>query len=320
MRTGAGPVWCPHCRREVAPEQEDWLACARCLARHHGACWGETGRCAACEGGAPLARRDAERALARGEPAAVKRAPAPARASELHGLIQGYERAARPPLSERLLALLAFVAAAPIAAEVRLLRHLRENAEELHPTGSRRDAGLERYRREALDDAERGARRRLRAAVAAFGVAVLSAFVGALIEASRAMSFDSDEAFVGLVGAAIAIWVIAHWTLLPLHWGAVRAHEARQLYLGLLERGVEEQRAGRLLGEHAAAWRGAGTKLFVGTVLVHLLPLLTLPVVLPAWFAYAFKSLLALHEEREATAAELDPRRRPRGPALRPER
>lgn len=49
------PVRCPFCHEEVRREQEAWVACAGCMARHHAACWDEGGRCAACAGDERLA-------------------------------------------------------------------------------------------------------------------------------------------------------------------------------------------------------------------------------------------------------------------------
>ncbi len=42
------PQRCPYCHDEVDSRDEDWLACAGCLARHHEDCWRELGRCSSC--------------------------------------------------------------------------------------------------------------------------------------------------------------------------------------------------------------------------------------------------------------------------------
>jgi hypothetical protein len=42
-----GGLRCPYCHDEVPPEKS--VACRDCLARHHLACWGEGGRCSACQ-------------------------------------------------------------------------------------------------------------------------------------------------------------------------------------------------------------------------------------------------------------------------------
>jgi hypothetical protein len=39
---------CPFCHEGVDPAAAAWVACSACLGRHHAACWGEAGRCAAC--------------------------------------------------------------------------------------------------------------------------------------------------------------------------------------------------------------------------------------------------------------------------------
>lgn len=56
---------CPFCHEPVRPDEEAWVACARCLGRQHAACWDEAARCAACGHDRRLeaaAERPAERA------------------------------------------------------------------------------------------------------------------------------------------------------------------------------------------------------------------------------------------------------------------
>ncbi len=65
VRIGGGAARCPYCHDEVALEAPTWVACAGCLARHHGGCWREAGRCASCGGAESLAR--AARPTASGE-------------------------------------------------------------------------------------------------------------------------------------------------------------------------------------------------------------------------------------------------------------
>lgn len=60
----ARPLRCPYCHADVTVDLEPSVACERCDARHHLACWRESGRCAACrdarrippEGGPPGSR------------------------------------------------------------------------------------------------------------------------------------------------------------------------------------------------------------------------------------------------------------------------
>lgn len=39
---------CPFCHVDLQVESERWVACARCLARHHDSCWDEGGQCGSC--------------------------------------------------------------------------------------------------------------------------------------------------------------------------------------------------------------------------------------------------------------------------------
>src|SRR5207249_1423789 len=45
---------CPYCHEDVAVNDDEWVACKQCLARHHLGCWTEGSRCSACQGGTPL--------------------------------------------------------------------------------------------------------------------------------------------------------------------------------------------------------------------------------------------------------------------------
>jgi hypothetical protein len=47
---------CPFCHDALDREREAWLACGSCLARHHAACWEESGRCATCRDPVALTR------------------------------------------------------------------------------------------------------------------------------------------------------------------------------------------------------------------------------------------------------------------------
>jgi hypothetical protein len=39
---------CPFCHDDLSAESAGWVACRKCLARHHRDCWLEAGRCSAC--------------------------------------------------------------------------------------------------------------------------------------------------------------------------------------------------------------------------------------------------------------------------------
>jgi hypothetical protein len=45
---GNAPTRCPYCHDAVDRAADAWVACEACLARHHAACWSETGACGAC--------------------------------------------------------------------------------------------------------------------------------------------------------------------------------------------------------------------------------------------------------------------------------
>lgn len=55
VRVERSAVRCPFCHDEVATEDDAWVACAGCLARHHAACWNESRKCATCGDHAHLA-------------------------------------------------------------------------------------------------------------------------------------------------------------------------------------------------------------------------------------------------------------------------
>lgn len=69
VRIDGSPVRCPFCHEGVDVATDEWVACAGCLARHHGECWAEGTKCGACGGAESLART--------GAPAATRPIAAP---------------------------------------------------------------------------------------------------------------------------------------------------------------------------------------------------------------------------------------------------
>jgi hypothetical protein len=65
VRIDHSPVRCPYCHGDVLTDQEVWIACAACLARHHADCWSETKRCASCGHASSLAPSDSRIPMAR---------------------------------------------------------------------------------------------------------------------------------------------------------------------------------------------------------------------------------------------------------------
>lgn len=48
---------CPFCHDAIGLETTEWVACQRCLARHHDGCWDEAAGCAACGATRALAKQ-----------------------------------------------------------------------------------------------------------------------------------------------------------------------------------------------------------------------------------------------------------------------
>ncbi|MBX3469878.1 MAG: hypothetical protein KF878_23635 [Planctomycetes bacterium] len=89
VRVERSAVRCPFCHDDVRLADADWVACAGCLARHHGACWAEAGRCGACQGAEALARTG-------GAPApSVTEAPTPPLTPEALGWLVPWRGAPR---------------------------------------------------------------------------------------------------------------------------------------------------------------------------------------------------------------------------------
>ncbi len=53
---------CPFCHDDIGNDQH-WVACVACLARHHDSCFSEAGCCATCKGRDALDPRNAQRFL-----------------------------------------------------------------------------------------------------------------------------------------------------------------------------------------------------------------------------------------------------------------
>ena len=78
---------CPFCHDDILIEGSDWVACFCCQARHHHACWDESGACGSC--GETRAVGEISRDLKREEPRAV----ALPTLSELDAMDRSLERA-----------------------------------------------------------------------------------------------------------------------------------------------------------------------------------------------------------------------------------
>lgn len=59
---------CPFCHDDIVVDQDSWVSCRSCQARHHDQCWTEQGQCSAC---------GHDRHLTEATPATTEMAPAP---------------------------------------------------------------------------------------------------------------------------------------------------------------------------------------------------------------------------------------------------
>jgi hypothetical protein len=190
--------------------------------------------------------------------------------------------------------------------EKRLIRHAERNREAL---GDDEDARLKRYRAEALDDVQKGAKRRMEFGIVLLPIllALASAGAWAISEVILGTRAASEELGAALILGSLVVWIFSQLGLLASHWGAVRRHESKQLYLGLLARGTSEDEARRLLAEHQAVWRKQGG-IFAGITAVLCFPT-PAAFLLPFWLARAWRQPLDVHKDREANVPELFPRR-----------
>lgn len=60
---------CPFCHEHVEIETDEWVSCRSCQARHHEACWTESGACASC--GTQVFLSEPREAPPRGRPTSV---------------------------------------------------------------------------------------------------------------------------------------------------------------------------------------------------------------------------------------------------------
>ncbi|RMG07990.1 MAG: hypothetical protein D6731_22645 [Planctomycetota bacterium] len=301
-RTQPPPLRCPFCHEGVELDREEWVVCAGCLGRHHRSCWSESAGCAACE--ETRALRPAE-APPEGE--ASERAPG----GELLELLDAHERRSENSPLSYLLSPLTLGLQPLLAAERELAAHAERNRADL-PSEARpgTEGRVERYRLEALEGTARGARRRSRVAWVCFLPSLLVVAAGLATILFNLTGSSRVSGQLGLLQVLVGAvpWLVAQVTLLAFHWAAVRRHEARQLYLGLLQRGAGEEEAEGRLAEHERAWTRSGRLAALGVGLSCLPPLVFL---LPFVLVRAWRAPLALHERRERGVPDLSPRRAP---------
>jgi hypothetical protein len=296
----ASPIRCPFCHDSIETVEERWLACERCLARHHAPCWREAGRCASCASPSALARSSIR---PRADPD-VRVATAMLFHRQRRRLTRAERAALLAPLTLGIF---------PIAdAEIALHRHALSNARDLPPIPE-----LPPDHRLPLEEARKRIARpsRLRRTRAVLLGAFTSLALTALVffgwkyltleppPPSTPMLILSDLGFViakviltwGLFAAQV-VAALAATTHLHLFRAAVRRHERAQLHVGLIGAASPPEEALAVLERTGRDW---GPRVAVDG-------LLTLASVVPGLGAVALllaaarlRGTLELHAEHE---------------------
>lgn len=304
VRVERSPTRCPFCHQSIAPEGEEWIACAQCLGRHHTACWAEGGACAACGHAAPLSAAEAHGRQA-GAPEAQgsgARARETLRAfDEQHAREGWWSDAILGPLTLGLLPL--------VRAEQRLTVHEREHDERLDPL----PPDLEPDVRARLATARRV---RLRSPVRA-GLCGLTVVLPVLLflwtwvsylTISRPSHGGWDEAYWRALQSMELVMVLCQFPFLlglaaHVHAvrEAVRKHELAQLMTALVARGAGRQQTERLLARSSQAWnlRRVLDSCLTGLALIPFAGYLVVP-----FLAVRANGSLALHQVHEGQLDE----------------
>ncbi len=289
---------CPFCHESVEPERSDeWVACSRCLARHHEPCWGEGGACAACGHERALSPRQAlEEGDEVGAPVPAEEEDAlDAARRETAQLLEGEGR--RGTWLGAVAGSAVTLGVLPIVrGELELHRHRRRNREEagpLPPLSDKWRSQVERARAAAFGDGLPGA---AVARASLLGPFTLGAFVAAVATSAHAldhMPFHNhwDEAFLAQCFLTAATFLHVH-----LFREAVAGHESRQAFAALVSSAVPADPTREVLARTGRDWN-VRRAIDVTLTLASLVPGLGILVCLLA--ATRQRSALALHEEHE---------------------
>lgn len=295
VRSPQSPVRCPYCHEGISPLVDDWVACKSCLGRHHTGCWGEGGRCSACSAEEHLlGERPSEQ---------VDPVRAEAGRERVFRILDLDEQGEDQNLAAFLWSALTLGLLPILDAEGRLYDHVREHkgsqAALRLPGGSHLEARVRRYRTEAFDRIERGARRR--SALASIALATtLAAWLGAAVLAAGGGA-AAAPLVPWLVGGGLALWSATLSLTMLFHTRAVRRHELKQLYLEMLAQGSEYETA-IALRDHRAFWGEAQWDV-VRVAVAGLL----LPVLAPFLAVVTMSRPLRAHLAREAEVEALKP-------------
>lgn len=297
IKVERSPTRCPFCHQSLAPEGEEWIACAQCLGRHHTACWAEGGACAACGHAAPLSAAEAQ-----GRTAGAPEAQAPAaRAREtLRAFDQQHAREGW--WSDAILGPLTLGILPMVRAEQRLAVHEREHDERLDPL----PPDLEPDVRARLATARRvRLRSPLRAGLCGLVVVLpvlvfLYTWVG-YMSLEHPNHWNNDYwrqtrnmelamilcQFPFLLGLAAHVHAVRE---------AVRKHELAQLMTALVARGAARAQTEKLLARSSQAWnlRRVLDSFLTAVALVPFAGYLVVP-----FLAVRANGSLALHQVHE---------------------
>jgi len=248
VRSPQSPLRCPYCHEGLSLAADDWVACKACLGRHHSTCWREGGCCSACGGN--------EHLLGDRPSEAADPARAEVGRERVFRILDLDEQGEDSDLLGHLWSVATLGLVPILEAEGRLYDHVREHRgaqDALRlPGGSHLEERVRRYRTEAFDQIERGARRR-----SAWASLTLAGCVAALlcagILAVGAASSPGAVLVPWLVGVSVGLWATTLSGAMVMHTRAVRRHELKQLYLEMLAQGSEYDTA-VALREHRTFW------------------------------------------------------------------
>lgn len=309
----ATPQRCPFCHEQVQVEQDRWIACAQCLARHHEACWQEAPVCGACSHGVALSAGEPPRppemtpvplegdaARARSETAALF--------EQDEARAQGWLDGVVGPLTLGVLPIL--------RAERALKEHHEAN---LHAMPHQPPEGLNGPVAERWTDARGSAAASAPRLWIPLGLIMLSVLVFGVTLGDWAMTPEVPWAYDGIEATRYAAWrsyernclivgfAAVYGVVLAIHGylhalrASVRTHERRQLFLQLVSDAVPKEESEALLRATTNAWsqRRVLDSLTTAFGLIPFYGLLLLPVAL-----LRYAGTLAQHHKHEEALRE----------------
>lgn len=319
IRVERSPTRCPFCHSSVDPASAEWVACARCLGRHHAGCWSEAGSCAACAHDLPLSSAEARERPAGpvGPPLEVRVEPAPQEAAEARARSETLrvfdEHAAREGWwIDAVLGPLTLGIVPVLRAEQRLATHEASNDALPEPIPEEADPEVRRRVAQAKLVRLRSGPRRLLALGAIVGAFLAFAAVFASLSALDSSRIQYWE-YRRLADAHLGLMLVCQYAALLAVLGhlhavreSVRRHELAQWLVSLVSRGATVEQSRKALGGSTLGWnirRVIDTFLSLGAF-APVIGLLVLPVA-----ALRTSGALKLHLEHEAELDRIVPPR-----------